>query len=463
MSVEFETKIVLSGILKYGHEGYAQCCDLLDEDCFDNLYDQLLFSAFKELALDNKEYSISAVLSKCSSFGINEDHFEYFKESLNHECESIRLLRDFAHKIYINKRKELTLNSHRKCIDQIEELNNEISEDEIYSISENSFVDLVQNNEKNQKAFGDKVSDLIDEYAANPTQSIGLPLPWPDVNKSIGNGMRSGVTLIGARSGVGKTSIGIMSAVHMARQGIPTLILDTEMTYQDIGPRFLANMSDIPISEIETGKFAKDDFKNMLVRNSQEEIRKLPITHKEVAGKAFSEILSSIRRWLYTTVGFDEQGNANQCYVIYDYFKLMSAQDISNNVNESQAMGFQISSLTDFCKKYNVPCLSFVQLNRTGIEKEDTSTIFGSDKLLHLCNSFSIFKHKTKDEIIADGFENGNRKWCTLKSRYGGEHSPFEYVSMTAGLDRCILLENGTIKKGYGKIEEKQPEKDVEL
>ena len=82
-------------------------------------------------------------------------------------------------------------------------------------------------------------------------------------------------------------------------------------------------------------------------------------------------------------------------YIWYEYLKLMSSSGITNNIQEYQALGFQITNLHNLAVKYDFPCLSFVQLNRDGITKESTDAVSGSDRLIWLCTSFSIFKLKS--------------------------------------------------------------------
>ena len=53
----------------------------------------------------------------------------------------------------------------------------------------------------------------------------------------------------------------------------------------------------------------------------------------------------------------------------------MSSNSITNNIQEYQALGFQITSLHNLCVKLDIPCLSFVQLNRDGITKESTDAV----------------------------------------------------------------------------------------
>lgn len=246
----------------------------------------------------------------------------------------------------------------------------------------------------------------------------------------------------------GKTSIALMTALHAASLGFPVLILDTEMRIKDVLPRMIANMSEVEINTIERGTFAKDEFKKKCIFNTVGVLEKMNISHRNVGGYEFDEIISIIRRWIYTDVGLKDNGEANPCLVIFDYFKVMSARELVN-INESQALGFQVSKLVDFSKKFEFPNLSFCQLNRDGITKEDSSAVGSSDKLAQYGNSLSIFKRKTEAEMAKDGLENGNRRMITTDSRYGGEAEfQEEHIHMQMKKECCILKEcNFTPKK----------------
>ena len=447
--MEFEENTLLSGVLKFGPEGYAECCDLVDEMSFTDLYRQIIYSSFRILMEENIDFNLSQLLSQSSKLGLGKEDFDKVKSILNHECDSLKTIRSFAQKIHCAKALTDTISMHQRCIDKLSKFEYD-SLNKIFSVSENEVFDLVNSYNKNidTRSFGEQAEELIEYFMENPSETVGLPLPWIKVNESIGGGMRAGVHLVGARAKVGKTSFAIMTSMFLGKNDIPVLILDTEMPIKSIIPRAVANLSEISIKDIETGSFSQIDHIKNSVINAIKVLKESNITHQYVGGKGFDEILSIARRWLYSKVGMKEDGTANQCLIIYDYFKLMNAVEL-DKMNETQAMGFQIGKLVSFSQKYNVPCLSFVQLNRTGIDKEDTSIIFGSDKLLHECNSFSIIKHKTIEEMKSDGPLNGNRKFITLASRYGGEHTFGEYVSMEAKLDTCSMHEVGLIKKTF--------------
>jgi len=104
-------------------------------------------------------------------------------------------------------------------------------------------------------------------------------------------------------------------------------------------------------------------------------------------------------------------------------------------------LGFQITALHNLAVKYDFPCLSFVQLNRDGITKESTDAVSGSDRLIWLCTSFSIFKVKSPEEVANDGPQAGNRKLVPIVSRHGPGMEDGNYINVNMVGDLARLIE----------------------
>jgi hypothetical protein len=208
----------------------------------------------------------------------------------------------------------------------------------------------------------------------------------------------------------------------------------------------LASLSGVPINDIATGKFSYDQSKMEKVNLAKEKLKEAPYHYINISGKPFDQTLSIIRRWILQEIGYDENGRVNDCMIIYDYLKLMTSDHLSNNVAEFQALGFQITALHNFCVEYDCPCLAFVQLNRDGITKESTDVVSGSDRLIWLCTSFSIFKEKSIEEK-ADHPDAGNRKLVPIVTRHGPGMDNMNYINMS------MEGETARIKEGFTRDE----------
>jgi hypothetical protein len=229
----------------------------------------------------------------------------------------------------------------------------------------------------------------------------------------------------------GKSMFGDAVAMHVAsKHNIPVLMLDTEMSKEDHYNRILANLSGVEINRISTGRFSESEIEKEKVFNAAKKLKEIPYHYISIAGESFENILSQMRKWIYQHVGFDENGQTNDCLIVYDYLKLMGSEGINASMQEYQVLGFQITKLHNFMVKYDAACLSFVQLNRDGITKESTDVVSGSDRLIWLCTSFSIFKMKSDEELATDGPENGNRKLVPVVARHGEGLDDGDYISM---------------------------------
>ena len=243
--------------------------------------------------------------------------------------------------------------------------------------------------------------------------------------------MRKGtVNIIAARPKIGKTLLADNIGFHIANKlKIPVLNMDTEMNTVDHINRVLAMMTEIEINAIETGQFSKSPDKEAKIIQASQELKETRLYYKSIAGKAFEEQLAIMRRWIIKDVGLNDDGTAKQCVIVYDYLKLMDSAGISADLKEYQVLGFMMTALHNFAVKYQVPILSFIQLNRDGINKESTDTASGSDRIIWLCSNFTIFKRKSDEEIAEDGIDGGNRKLVPLVSRHGGGLDDNDYIN----------------------------------
>ncbi len=245
----------------------------------------------------------------------------------------------------------------------------------------------------------------------------------------------------------GKSTFGLQVALNIDKLGYPVLILDTEMDTSSEMNRLIANISGVDVNEVAKGNKA---FGKTLI-DAAKKFENSKIEHINVSGMSFDNILSIARQWIYRKVGFREDGKANKCVIIYDYLKLTSGSSISDSLKEYQILGFQMTDLHNFCVKYSVPCLAFVQLN-----KEDD--ISQSDRILWLCTSYTKFKEKSQEEQ-ADDIKMSikvpfNRKLEPIVSRYGAPMDYGDYINLrmcgdyariTVGPTRNELMKGGKI------------------
>ena len=443
-------RAVLAGLCQYGLDVFLDI-DFIDTDHFTNEMNQVLFKCIKKVISESSHVELASILSAANNLNLyeninNKNEIGFLRSLFNFPIhkDNVGLHGAKLAKLKLARDLKQTL---KVCEKRLDAINGDEDLTELISIVESPVLDatsvVYESSGTTPEIIGNDVEDYVNHLADNPAEMIGISSGFSIYDQAIGGGLRRKcVDLVAARPKVGKSMFGDAVALHVTQNlGIPVLMLDTEMSKEDHLNRMLANLSGVDINRISTGKFAENEIDKRKIEEAAEKLKAIPYHYISIAGQPFENILGLMRKWLYQHVGIDENGRTKDCLIIYDYLKLMGSDGISNSMQEFQLLGFQITQLHNFCVKHDVPCLSFVQLNRDGITKESTDVVSGSDRLIWLCTSFTIFKMKSDEEIADDLEENGNRKLVPVVARHG------------AGLDDGDYINMNMFGK-YGKIEE---------
>tara|TARA_R100001198_G_scaffold31156_1_gene16489 strand:- start:2230 stop:3720 length:1491 start_codon:yes stop_codon:yes gene_type:complete len=441
-------RAVLAGLFQYGIDAYVEVADIVTASSFGHDNNQILYSCVQHVIENNSEVDLPSILSAASVLKHserieNDTELQYIRSLFDFPVNQGNVF-NFAVQVkkfeFARNIKKLTMKIHK----DMDSVNGTESIDEIIGRIEDPVMDFLREDDGGERP--EKIGKDVDEYlefiTENKCDVIGIPSGFDRFDHAIGGGLRRKcVDLVAARPKVGKSVFADNVALNVASDGVPVLVLDTEMSKEDHLNRIIANLSGVPIQDVATGKFVDDDEQNQRVHEAVEHISNIPYNYVSVAGKPFEQILNIIKRWIIQDVKMDENGRTNDCVVVYDYLKLMSSSSITNNIQEYQALGFQITNLHNLAVKFDFPCLSFVQLNRDGITKESTDAVSGSDRLIWLCTSFSIFKSKSPEELAEDGPQAGNRKLVPIVSRHGAGLSDGDYINMRMLGEHAKLVE----------------------
>jgi replicative DNA helicase len=450
---------ILSGICQYGIDCYLDVSDIVNEKCFTNLYNQSIYTAIK-LLIDEKgveNIDLASIYSISNELGLNnlfskKDCAEHIKSLFVFHIEK-KNIRRLAAKLKKLEIARALIQQTKDIENRLLELTGEESVSQILGVAENALLDfsaIVNDSDDDPVSITEGLQEYVEHLADNPVDQIGVPTGFPEFDRAIGGGLRRGtINVIGARTGVGKTTLGINMATNIANKNIPVLYLDTEMNKEDHIHRVLARRSLTDLSSIETGKFIDKLSAKRQIFDSVGKISKTTAKyyHKCIAGMPFEEQLSIMRRWILKEVGLDENGKVKDCVIVYDYLKLMTSDNLSSSLQEYQLLGFMMTSLHNFGVKYDIPFLTFIQLNRDGISRETTGAASGSDRVVWLCSNLTLFKPKSDEEIAEDGRDKGNRKLVNVKVRHGAGLESGNYIN-------CFMRgEIGSVVEGETKFQ----------
>jgi replicative DNA helicase len=453
-------RATLAGILRYGTDAYYDVADILNADSFTISSNSMIYACVASIFGEdmNAKLDVPSILSVAKKLQLH-DFFNSAEIAHLNAIANFPVLKENVRKFAAKVRK---LQIARLMNDQLEEaqskyksLTGDESITSILSIAENAIFDFSsllndQNNDAPQKVFDDAL-EYLEELSQNPVDQVGIPTGLLRYDMAIGGGLRKGtVNVIGARPKTGKTVMAETVAINIAKNKVPVLILDTEMRKKDHQDRGLAMLSfdksfKSTINEIETGQFSRDINKKKALEEVAKDNKDIPFYHLNIGGKSFEEQLAIMRRWLIKEVGLNEKGKAKDCVIVYDYLKLMESTELrSSDLKEFQLLGFMMTAMHNFALRYEVPFITFIQLNRDGISKETTDTASGSDRVIWLCSNFSIYKEKSDEEIAKDGVNNGNRKLVPVISRHGEGLMQNDYINILMHKKYAKIVEGRT-------------------
>lgn len=433
-------RAVLAGICNYGQDAYYDIADIVDSPSFTIDSNALIFKCLKSICEtgEKSKIDIPSIYSVAQELGFlqilsKKEEAQHLKAIVDFPVASENI-RKFAAKIRKLEIARLLRKNLENAQDKILDVNGSESITSILGIAEDAvfnFSSVLNDVDNNPIAIGKDIDDYIKHLSENKIDQVGIPTGFPIYDQAIGGGLRKGtVNIIAARPKTGKTLLADNIGFHIANKlKIPVLNMDTEMNTVDHINRVLAMMTEIEINTIETGQFSKSADKEAKIIQASQELKETKLYYKSIAGKSFEEQLAIMRRWIIKDVGLNDDGTAKQCVIVYDYLKLMDSAGMSADLKEYQVLGFMMTALHNFAVKYQVPILSFIQLNRDGINKESTDTASGSDRIIWLCSNFTIFKRKSDEEIAEDGLDSGNRKLVPLVSRHGGGLDDNDYIN----------------------------------
>jgi replicative DNA helicase len=437
-------RAVLGGVFRHGLPAWADVSDLLNPTSFTDPANQAVFHCLRHLLESEPDarpdypglYAAASALGHLALLD-GPDERRLVRAIANTEVE-LPTVRRLARRV---RRLEIARGLAARLAEAQAALQGVTGDEpvsEILAIAESPILDFSHaisgTASEGPQLLGDGLADYLRHLAEHPVEQIGLKSGWDAYDRVIGGGLRrKSVNVIAARPKTGKTQSGSNIAFNVSLRGAPSLYCDTEMGIEDHRVRLVANVANVEAERIETGQYTRDPEARERVEQAVALLEAIPFRHESVAGRAFEEILAIMRRWLIRHVGFREDGQANDCLIVLDYLKLMDDAPLSKRVAEYQALGFMMTALHNFAVKYGVPILVLLQLNRDGIDGDDTDAVSGSDRIVWLCSSLCYLRWKSEDELAEQVGSDGpryNLKLIPVATRRGGGLKRGDYINM---------------------------------
>jgi replicative DNA helicase len=181
---------------------------------------------------------------------------------------------------------------------------------------------------------------------------IGLETGFIDLDRMTNGFHRGNLLILAGRPGMGKTSLALNIAQHIAfRLGKPVGIFSLEMGQHELALRILCSEADVAFGKLRAGHLSREQWRKVIqVLN---DLRRGPLFIDDTASPTLLEVASKARR-LKAEKGLE--------LLIIDYLQLMQAGGRYENRN------LEISAITrglkQLAKEVDLPVLALSQLSR---------------------------------------------------------------------------------------------------
>ena len=331
---------------------YEQEDYVLDETDFAFERNKRIIKAINELKAEKKEISIISLQSKISAN--NKQVIEYLT-SLSEYVYATTADYIYNQVIELSKKRKLMELLQKSITELMEAENIDIfMQDKIKQINK-----IAEINEKEQ-TFVEQVVETSTEIEKNTLQKPDYTLYTgiTDLDKMICGLHKQELTIIGARPGVGKTTLALQIAEHIAERGTETAIISLEMSDTQVIQKLISRRARINSYKMRMGTLETKELEQIGVVSA--EIAELPI-HLITKARTIQHIENIARKL---------KNKNNLGLMIIDYIQLKKNKGKFNSREQ------EVEDITRTLKllslELNIPIVGLCQLNRNAARQEPT-------------------------------------------------------------------------------------------
>lgn len=427
-NIEYE-KQVIAGLLQYP-EAYVDIGFFISEVDFSRV-NKPIYNLLSNSIKESGSINSTILIEKLKSLGItipDLDIGQYIDALSLIQINKKELLRVAQELKIVTLRRDM----HDVGVKLADKMKKTISStfEEIVQEADQIYNDKINLYNEDQNLV-DLCSDIDELLALNQNSDFReLVIPYASFYQQYGGFRPGNVYCFASRSGQGKSSLLVDLAyktANIVNKNVKVIYLDTEMQASEVMPRFLASLTGVPIWEIETGNYLKNQESLRKINAAKKIIRENNhnLKYKHVGNMGVDAVISLIKRWY-----MKECGRGEKALIVYDYLKIVDG-DKGGSAKEYELMGDKMDKLKTCAFDLQAPLLTAVQINRSGVNTnrpvsqliDDESVISISDRIQWFTSYMGIFRRKVPEEILADGPQYGTHKLITLKTRFQGQQA----------------------------------------
>lgn len=200
--------------------------------------------------------------------------------------------------------------------------------------------------------------ERIDELHQQRGKLRGIPTGYIDLDAQLAGMQRSDLIILAARPAVGKTSLALDIARHVAvKSKVPVALFSLEMSKEQLVDRMICAEADVDLWKLRNGKLSERDDDFPRIGHALGLLSEAPIFIDDTGTLNIMELRTKARRL---------QSEHGLGMIIVDYLQLMEGhrKSASSSDNRVQEISEISRGLKQIAKELNVPVLALSQLAR---------------------------------------------------------------------------------------------------
>ena len=292
---------------------------LLDEEDFVNERNRKIIRAINELKAEKKEITTMSIKSKIKANG---------KQVLDYLVTLGEYIRTTSpEEIYV---KLMEMSKKRKLLRLLEVEKQNVAECENVDILAEKIIkgiNKIEQIKEKEKTFVEQVADVMSKIEENTLKGTDYSLYTgiTDLDNITCGLHRQELTIIGARPGVGKTTLAIQIAEYIASKGIETAFISLEMSDYQIIQKMIAKRTKVNSYKMRLGTLEEQDLEKIGIAGA--EIAELPM-HLITSARTIQHIENIARKL---------KNKSNLGLLVIDYIQLIKNKGKFNNREQEVA------------------------------------------------------------------------------------------------------------------------------
>lgn len=351
---------------------------LLDENDFVGDRNKKIIKAINELKAEEKETSILTIQSKIKG---NRKQVLGYLSSLGEYIRVSSSENVYNQLIELSKKRKLFKIMQEKIEEIIESENIDIlAQETIKQINQ------VEQINKKEKTFVEQIVDTVKQIEKNTTEKADYSLYTgiADLDKITCGLHKQELTIIGARPGVGKTTLALQIGEYIASKGVETAIISLEMSDYQIIQKMITRRTKVNSYKIRLGTVESDDFAK--IGQALGEMSDLPI-HLITNARTLQHIENIARKL---------KNKNNLGLLIIDYIQLIKNKGKFNN--REQEVADITRTLKLLSLELDIPIIGLCQVNRNATRQEPMLSDLRESGAIEQDADNVIFLYQEKEE-----------------------------------------------------------------